>query len=96
MVLQNVPTLRHILLDAAVAAPKSEYFDQKDPLTEDQMDSIAKKLDLGRWNFYGAVYVSSLVRLISKLTSLNHPGPRTSTECVARGNQRCLLEDSWI
>lgn len=47
MVLQNVPTLRHILLDAAVANPKAHY---------------AKDLDLERWNFYGAVYGPQPVR----------------------------------
>ncbi|KAK3359629.1 vanillyl-alcohol oxidase [Lasiosphaeria hispida] len=56
-VLQNVPTLRHILLDAAVGGPKSSYTsDNKTPLSEEETDRIAKDLDLGRWNFYGAVY----------------------------------------
>lgn len=58
MVLQNVPTLRHILLDAAVAGDKASYTDKKGPLNDQEIDAIAKKLDLGRWNFYGAVYVS--------------------------------------
>jgi hypothetical protein len=58
MVLQNVPTLRHILLDAAVAGDKASFTDTKGPLDDDELDGIAKKLNLGRWNFYGAVYVS--------------------------------------
>jgi hypothetical protein len=58
MVLQNVPTIRHILLDAAVAGTKASYSDKTEPLSSDDLDAIAKKLDLGRWNFYGAVYVS--------------------------------------
>lgn len=58
MVLQNVPTLRHILLDAAVMGPKSSYTSKKDRLSEEEIDAIAKKVNLGRWNFYGAVYVS--------------------------------------
>jgi hypothetical protein len=66
MLLQNIPTLRHILLDAAVAAPKSHFYDQNEPLTEEQRNSIAKQLDLGRWNFYGAVYVSAASVLVSK------------------------------
>lgn len=57
--LQNVPTFRHILLDAAVYGAKSSYTDSKAPLTDAELDEIAKKLDLGRWNFYGAVYVRS-------------------------------------
>lgn len=62
MVLQNVPTLRHILLDAAVHNPKSHYTDKKTPLTEAEMDEIAAKLNLGRWNFYGAVYGPEPIR----------------------------------
>lgn len=58
MVLQNVPTLRSILMDAAVYANKKSYSSSDKPLTEDELDEIAKKLDLGRWNFYGALYVS--------------------------------------
>lgn len=58
MVLQNVPTLRHILLDAAVAGDKASYTDKKTPLNDAELDEIAQKLQLGRWNFYGAVYVS--------------------------------------
>lgn len=57
MVLQNVPTLRHILLDAAVYGDKKSYTSSDKPLTDDELDEICKKLDLGRWNFYGAVYV---------------------------------------
>jgi hypothetical protein len=62
MVLQNVPTFRHILLDAAVYGPKSSYSSKTEPLTEEDLDEIAAKLDLGRWNFYGAVYGPQPVR----------------------------------
>lgn len=34
MVLQNVPTLRHILLDAAVSGTKKSYTDSDEPLTD--------------------------------------------------------------
>jgi len=64
MVLQNVPTLRHILLDAAVSGNKKSYHDSDKPLTEDELDAIAKKLKLGRWNFYGAVYGPESVRKV--------------------------------
>lgn len=64
MVLQNVPTLRHILLDAAVYGTKKTYSRSDMPLNEDELDAIAKKLDLGRWNFYGAVYGPEPIRNI--------------------------------
>lgn len=64
MVLQNVPTLRHILLDAAVSGNKKSYSDSDGPLTDDDLDAIAKKLKLGRWNFYGAVYGPEPVRKV--------------------------------
>ena len=57
MVLQNVPTLRSIVMDAAVHNTKKHYTDSDEPLSEEQMDEIATKLKLGRWNFYGALYV---------------------------------------
>jgi hypothetical protein len=57
MVIQNVPTLRHILLDAAVYGDKKSYTSSDKPLNDEELDEIAKKLDLGRWNFYGAAYV---------------------------------------
>ncbi|OMP88335.1 Vanillyl-alcohol oxidase [Diplodia seriata] len=63
-VLQNVPSIRHILLDAAVLGTKESYFpDAKDrPLTEDELVAIQRRLGLGRWNFYGALYGSAIVR----------------------------------
>jgi len=62
MVLQNVPTLRHILLDAAYSGNKKSYTDKDEPLNDEELDAIAKKLKLGRWNFYGAVYGPEPVR----------------------------------
>lgn len=59
MIIQNVPTLRHILLDAAMLGSKTDYTsDTQKPLSEGELDAIAQKLNLGRWNFYGALYVS--------------------------------------
>lgn len=58
-IIQNVPTLRHVLLDAAVMGSKKDYFPDKPPsrpLTDDELDQLAAKHGLGRWNFYGAVY----------------------------------------
>ncbi|KAI4666561.1 uncharacterized protein J4E79_002600 [Alternaria viburni] len=63
MVLQNVPTIRHILLDAAVLGHKSDYTsDINKPLTDTELDAIAEKLNLGRWNFYGALYGPQPIR----------------------------------
>ena len=62
MVLQNVPTLRHILLDAAVMGDRKSYSSSTEPLTDEELDGIAEKLGLGRWNFYGALYGPAPVR----------------------------------
>lgn len=63
MILQNVPTLRHILLDAAVMGHKSDYTSNIDkPLDDAELDAIAEKLNLGRWNFYGALYGPEPIR----------------------------------
>ncbi|PQE15069.1 Vanillyl-alcohol oxidase protein [Rutstroemia sp. NJR-2017a BVV2] len=62
MILQSVPTLRHILLDAAIQGPKSSYSDSSEPLTSEDLDRIAEKLNLGRWNFYGALYGPETIR----------------------------------
>ncbi|OQU99894.1 FAD binding domain-containing protein [Cladophialophora immunda] len=62
MVLQNVPTLRHVLLDAAVMGDKQTFTNSKKPLTDAEIDKIARRLKLGRWNFYGALYGPAPVR----------------------------------
>ncbi|KAJ4856787.1 FAD binding domain-containing protein [Trichoderma breve] len=62
MVLQNVPTLRSILMDAAVHNCKAHYTNSDEPLSEQELDEIAKELKLGRWNFYGALYGPEPVR----------------------------------
>lgn len=61
MIIQNVPTIRHILLDAGVMGKKTDYTLSDDPVDEACLDEISKKLNLGRWNFYGALYVSNLI-----------------------------------
>ncbi|TKA81772.1 Vanillyl-alcohol oxidase [Cryomyces minteri] len=80
MVLQNVPTLRHILLDAAVQGPKSSYTTKSEPLNDADLDEIARKLDLGRWNFYGAVYgpepIRNVLLSVIKSSFLAIPGSR--------------------
>ena len=61
MILQNVPTIRHILLDAGVMGSKADFASTQGPLDDRELDEIAKKLNLGRWNFYGALYVSKFI-----------------------------------
>ncbi|KAM0228650.1 hypothetical protein ACHAP5_011893 [Fusarium lateritium] len=64
MVLQNVPTVRHVLLDAAVMGNRASYTASKKPLGDQELDEIAKKLNLGRWNFYGALYGPEPIRKV--------------------------------
>ncbi|CAG7932609.1 unnamed protein product [Penicillium olsonii] len=61
MILQNVPTICHILLDAGVMGSKADFTSTQGPLDDRELDEIAKKLNLGRWNFYGALYVSKFI-----------------------------------
>jgi hypothetical protein len=65
MVLQNVPTLRNIIMDAAVHDNKKIYFPNKpsdEVLTTEELEFLQKKHNLGYWNFYGAVYGPPPVR----------------------------------
>ncbi|RSL57492.1 Vanillyl-alcohol oxidase [Fusarium duplospermum] len=64
MVLQNVPTVRSILMDAAVMGNRASYTSSDHPLTDKELDEIAKKLNLGRWNFYGALYGPEPIRKV--------------------------------
>jgi len=80
MVLQNVPTMRHILLDAAVHGDRKSYTDSDKPLNDQELDAIAAKLNLGRWNFYGAVYgpppVMEALLGVIKQSFLSIPGAK--------------------
>lgn len=64
MVIQNVPTVRSVLMDAAVYGSKAEHTNKgpTEPLTDEELDAIAKKHNIGRWNFYGAMYGPQPVR----------------------------------
>ncbi|KAM0276203.1 hypothetical protein ACHAQH_007010 [Verticillium albo-atrum] len=64
MILQNVPVVRHTLLNAAHCGPKSKYTDKEGPFTEEEVDAIAKKLDMGRWQLVGTVYGPDPIREI--------------------------------
>ncbi|ORY57418.1 FAD-linked oxidase-like protein [Pseudomassariella vexata] len=41
---------------------KKEYKDVNRPLTEEELVAIQKQLNLGRWNFYGALYGPEVIR----------------------------------
>ncbi|KAH6673908.1 hypothetical protein F5X68DRAFT_246637 [Plectosphaerella plurivora] len=80
MVLQNVPVVRHTLLNAAHCGPKSKYTDKDGPFTEEEVDAIAKKLDMGRWQLIGAAYgpkpVRDILLSVIKKEFLAIPGSR--------------------
>jgi 4-cresol dehydrogenase (hydroxylating) len=56
MVIQNAPTLRSVLLDAATIATKKSYYGGKGPVPPGVIRTIMEDQDLGMWNFYGALY----------------------------------------
>lgn len=62
-IIMNVPTIRHILIDAACLGPKKSYYDIDRPLNEEELVAIQKKLKLGRWNFYAALYGPDVMRV---------------------------------
>ncbi|EXK30477.1 hypothetical protein FOMG_13283 [Fusarium oxysporum f. sp. melonis 26406] len=64
MVLQNVPTVRHVLLDAAVMGSRDKFTTSEKPLNDKELDEISEKLNLGRWNFYGALYGPEPIRKV--------------------------------
>lgn len=57
MVIQNAPTIRHVLLDAACLKAKKDWIGDTDRLvTEEDEYKVAEELNIGYWNFYGALY----------------------------------------
>lgn len=64
MVIQNAPTIRNALIDAAVYAPKKSYTSHKIVLEDSEIDKIAKEIGVGRWNVYGAMYGPNSMRQI--------------------------------
>ncbi|KAJ3461110.1 hypothetical protein MRS44_011977 [Fusarium solani] len=55
-IINNAPSIRNTLLDAAVIKSKKEWTDSDAVLEGEDLDKIAKDLGIGRWNFYGALY----------------------------------------
>ncbi|KAK9463631.1 uncharacterized protein V1516DRAFT_683174 [Lipomyces oligophaga] len=78
--LPNVPTMRSIIMDAACLASRKELVSHQGRLTEEDYLKIGKKFDLGRWNFYGAVYGPDAIREVNlkviKDAFLTIPGAR--------------------
>ncbi len=56
MVIANAPTAVELIWDAAVKKTRREYHAGKGPLPPDARRRLAADLDLGVWNFYGALY----------------------------------------
>ncbi len=80
MVIQNVPTLRHVLLDAPYIAPRKHYYDGVGPLPDSVIKRIMEEQDLGFWNFYGAVYgpppIKDMLLGVIKDSFLSIPGSK--------------------
>lgn len=66
MIVQNVATIRGVLLDAAMQGDKAHFFpDVKDrPLNAAEIKSLQKKLDIGYWNLYGSLYGPDPIRAV--------------------------------
>ena len=51
MVIQNAPTIRHVLLDAACLKSKKDWIGDADRLvTEEEEYKIAEEMNIGYWN----------------------------------------------
>ena len=55
-VIQNGATVRSLVLDAAITTVKSKYYDGDGPIPDSVAKAIMADLDLGMWNFCGALY----------------------------------------
>ena len=56
MVIPNAATTVGLLWEAAVMVTKRQYYRGKGPIPESARRKIAEDLDIGMWNFYGALY----------------------------------------
>ncbi|OGM39706.1 hypothetical protein ABOM_011696 [Aspergillus bombycis] len=59
-VIQNTPKPDNVLVSAALQSHHAGYINSNTPLTDPRLDEVVKKLRVGRWNLYRAMY--SLVR----------------------------------
>jgi len=60
----TVPVTRTCNRSQLFQGNREKYTDSKYPLTDNELDDIAKKLNLGRWNFYGALYGPEPIRKV--------------------------------
>jgi len=60
-VIQNVATIRSLLLEAAVTAPRSRYLTGNELLSPEVERQIMADQDIGMWNLYGAQYGPQVV-----------------------------------
>ncbi len=55
-IIQNAPTLRNVLLDAAGNIKRKDYYSGEGAIPDSILKKIMKDQQLGYWNFYGALY----------------------------------------
>lgn len=55
-VIQNAATIRSLVLDAAITVTKSQYYSGDGPIPDSVAKKIMRDLDIGMWNFCGALY----------------------------------------
>ncbi|KAH6713362.1 hypothetical protein BKA61DRAFT_552960 [Leptodontidium sp. MPI-SDFR-AT-0119] len=96
MIIQNAPTIRNTLIDAAVLGPKSKYTSKTGVLSDEDIDKIAKEIGVGRWNVYGAMYGPKELRDIQwgaiKTAFLTIPGAiYTFPEDVEKGAEAKVI-----
>ena len=86
MVIQNAPTIRHVLLDAACTKTKAEMWSGEGPIPEERIYEIADELNLGYWGFYGATCAS---RRASDYLTPQTARPRSARASGTRSGARC-------
>lgn len=62
MVIPNAATAVEMLWDTAVLKTKRDYYSGTGPLPESVRKTICQDLQIGRWNFYAAVYGPQKIR----------------------------------
>ncbi|MFT6218592.1 MAG: 4-cresol dehydrogenase (hydroxylating) [Cycloclasticus pugetii] len=55
-VIHNAPMTVDLLWESAMSVSRSQYYTGKGPMPDSHRKKMAKDLDLGIWNYYGAVY----------------------------------------
>ena len=55
-IIQNAATIRSLVLDAGITTTKSKYYSGKGPIPDSVAKKIMADLDIGMWNFCGALY----------------------------------------